>query len=91
MKKLTPDMKKLIKKFISKIWFKKKSLKTDVPNTQHHEPLVLTLKIHHSGEIESNLNKETIKQLNEQAISQMCKMMSYVAILEMHSQGRTLH
>ena len=84
-------MKNLIKKLKKKIGFKKKSLKTEVFNTQHHEPLVLTLKIHNTGEIESNLNKETIKQLNEQAISQMCKMMSYVAILEMHSSGRTLH
>lgn len=82
---------KWLRKWFLKRKPQKKELYLDNKATQVSSPHVLTLQIDKSGKIQTNLPAELAQTINMQTISQICKVMGYIAILEMQSMSRTLH
>ncbi|MFO1257595.1 MAG: hypothetical protein U1E78_04170 [Gammaproteobacteria bacterium] len=78
-------------------WFLKRSKPQEkAPDLENKtngtsSPHVLTLQIDKSGKIQTNIPTELAQTINMQTISQICKVMGYIAILEMQSTTRTLH
>lgn len=76
-----------------KRWFSKRPAQQIVLPAQSIEPMthVLTMQIDKTGKIQTNLPTELAQSVNAQTVSHICKVMGYIAILEMQSMSRTLH
>lgn len=82
---------KWLRKWFSKRKPQQKESALENKTSQSASPHVLTLQIDKSGKIQTNLPAELAQTINMQTISQICKVMGYIAILEMQSMSRTLH